>query len=1105
MNKNFLKKLVIVILLLLTIGVVYTKVANALSVLTVQQGGTGVGTITGIIKGNGTSPFSAIVSGTDIKTINGTSVLGSGDIVTPQGTVTSVSGTSNRITSTGGATPVIDISGSYVGQSSITTLGTIGTGVWNGTAIANANLANSTISGVALGSSLNALTATNGSLTFSGNYDGSTARTVGLNVGNANTWTGQQTFNTSAPIFGTITGVAAQCLHVDTNGLVTGTGSDCGSGSGGATTALDNLASVAINTSLISDTDNTDDLGSATKEWKDIYIDGTAYLDAIDLNGTGITSTATQLNYLSSATGTTGTTSTNLVFSGSPTLTTASLGSSTATTQTPGDNSTKLATTAYVQAAIFDTTTIAAAKYGTTANLTATYSNGSSGVGATLTEVGLGALSIDGSTPSINDRILVKNQTNTFENGVYTVTVVGDVGTAYILTRSTDYNVSADIELGDTIFVSAGSALASTTWTQNGTDSPVVGTDAITFAQTAGLGTYTAGNGLTLTGSSFAINTAITADLSTAQTFTNKTLTSPKINENVALTTTATKLNYLTSATGTTGTTSTNIVFSTSPSLTTPSLGEATYTTLNGGNITDSALTATRVTFAGASGILSDDAGFTFTAASDQLQLGSAGTDGSLKIFSEDGGTDHSTIFNPAIQTQDITYTLPSDDGDAGEQLQTNGTGTLTWEAAGGGAPADADYLVGTANGSLSAEIVVGTSPGGELGGTWASPTIDDGVAVANWVLTTPTITTSLLPTSNDGAPLGDTTHQFSDLFLAEGGVINWDNGDATLTQAGDVLTLTGADLKITTAGNAATSVLTTDATQTLTNKTLTSSTNVLGGVTMTLGSDADGDMYYRASNVLTRLAKGTSGQVLTMNSGATAPSWSYPNAITMSYGNFSGGGILTGYSDVPAIATLAATGADILIEGQIPQTALATAMISGGDTIDSFVNIGSFTYFLVTETSTTPDTKAVYRMSNNAITTTNAGTVMTYSGTALANTNDAMKMTSDGTNIYFNFSAGNSASSFIIAKYSLSGTVLTSVSTTTLGSATISDFAVKVSGVYYAHALADNNDMFKFDSAGTLTNTYDEVLASGARMIDIKDTIYLGTGTTGIISKTAY
>jgi len=43
----------------------------------------------------------------------------------------------------------------------------------------------------------------------------------------------------------------------------------------------------------------------------------------------------------------------------------------------------------------------------------------------------------------------------------------------------------------------------------------------------------------------------------------------------------------------------------------------------------------------------------------------------------------------------------------------------------GGGPPLDADYLVGTANPTLTNEIVVGTTPGGELGGTWASPTVD--------------------------------------------------------------------------------------------------------------------------------------------------------------------------------------------------------------------------------------------------------------------------------------------------------------------------------------------------------------------------------------------
>ena len=53
--------------------------------------------------------------------------------------VTSVTGTANRITSTGGTTPVIDIAATYVGQTSLTTLGTITTGTWNGTDIAVAD------------------------------------------------------------------------------------------------------------------------------------------------------------------------------------------------------------------------------------------------------------------------------------------------------------------------------------------------------------------------------------------------------------------------------------------------------------------------------------------------------------------------------------------------------------------------------------------------------------------------------------------------------------------------------------------------------------------------------------------------------------------------------------------------------------------------------------------------------------------------------------------------------------------------------------------------------------------------------------------------------
>lgn len=61
-----------------------------------------------------------------------------------------------------------------------------------------------------------------------------------------------------------------------------------------------------------------------------------------------------------------------------------------------------------------------------------------------------------------------------------------------------------------------------------------------------------------------------------------------------------------------------------------------------------------------------------------------------------------------------------------GLMYQKDDAGTETQMGPGAaGAPSTADYLVGTSNGSLSAEIVVGTSPGGELGGSWGTPTVD--------------------------------------------------------------------------------------------------------------------------------------------------------------------------------------------------------------------------------------------------------------------------------------------------------------------------------------------------------------------------------------------
>lgn len=60
-------------------------------------------------------------------------------------------------------------------------------------------------------------------------------------------------------------------------------------------------------------------------------------------------------------------------------------------------------------------------------------------------------------------------------------------------------------------------------------------------------------------------------------------------------------------------------------------------------------------------------------------------------------------------------------------------------------------------------------------------------------VLNTPTVGTSLLPTTDDGAPLGSTSKEWSDLFLATGGVINWAAGDVTITHSANLLAFAGA------------------------------------------------------------------------------------------------------------------------------------------------------------------------------------------------------------------------------------------------------------------------------------------------------------------------
>jgi len=59
-----------------------------------------------------------------------------------------------------------------------------------------------------------------------------------------------------------------------------------------------------VNSAIIPVSNNTKDLGSSSKQWKDLYVDGTAHLDVINFNGTNITSTAAEINKLDGFTGT---------------------------------------------------------------------------------------------------------------------------------------------------------------------------------------------------------------------------------------------------------------------------------------------------------------------------------------------------------------------------------------------------------------------------------------------------------------------------------------------------------------------------------------------------------------------------------------------------------------------------------------------------------------------------------------------------------------------------------------------------------------------------------------------------------------------------------
>ncbi len=168
-----------------------------------------------------------------------------------------------------------------------------------------------------------------------------------------------------------------------------------------------------------------------------------------------------------------------------------------------GFDSDSLTTKAYVDEVATGLDVKDSALVATTVNLNATYSNGTAGVGATLTNSGTqAALVIDGVTLAGGDRVLVKDETvgNRERNGVYSVTQIGSGSTNWVLTRVTDIDEPSELTGGSFVFVESGTAGGGNGYVFTHVGQPTIGTTELPVSQFSGAGQIDAGDAIVKSG-----------------------------------------------------------------------------------------------------------------------------------------------------------------------------------------------------------------------------------------------------------------------------------------------------------------------------------------------------------------------------------------------------------------------------------------------------------------------------------------------------------------------------------------------------------------------------------------------------------------------------
>lgn len=461
-----------------------------------------------------TIPLPVVYGGTGNTSFTASTVVKVSSLSSELQSITNVSNA--VLINSGSADPIFSTTIPSATQANITTVGTIATGTWAGTSIALAH-----------GGTNAALTASNGGIVYS------SASALAVLAATATADQILMSGSSTTPAWSTATYPATttvnQILYSSSAntiaGLATANSSILVTSSGGVP---------SLSTTIPASTQaNITQVGTiATGVWNGTLI-GSTY------GGTGVnngSSTITIGGNLSFANGftTTGAFNPTLAFSAANTYTFPSAsqtmlgllgGTLTGNLYLNEDpvSSTQAATKNYVDSVATGLDPYGSVTVATTANLSATYNNGTSGVGATLTNNSTqAALTIDGVLMTTSSTVLVKNQTTAADNGIYDVTTVGTGSTNWVLTRASNYDTAADIPKGSLVSVSSGTVNASSSFIQTSTVT-TIGTDSITFSvffSASGFlsSTLTAGNIYVGNSSNVGTSVAISGDASLSDT-----------------------------------------------------------------------------------------------------------------------------------------------------------------------------------------------------------------------------------------------------------------------------------------------------------------------------------------------------------------------------------------------------------------------------------------------------------------------------------------------------------------------------------------------------------------------------------------------------------